>query len=47
MLQHDNVASTDGLAALDVTPTPLGAVAAAWLVRFRKHGRFAGSRQAA
>lgn len=47
MLQQDNVASSDGLAALGVTPTPLGAVAPAWLVRFRKHGRFTGSHQAA
>lgn len=47
MLQQDNVASGDGLRSLGITPTPLGAVAAAWLVRFRKHGRFAGSRHAA
>jgi NADH dehydrogenase len=47
MLQQDNVAASDGLGALGVTPTPLGAVAPAWLVRFRKHGRFSGSRQAA
>lgn len=47
MLQQDNIAASDGLRALGVTPTPLGAVAPAWLVRFRKHGRFAGSRRAA
>lgn len=47
MLQQDNVASSDGLKTLGVTPTPLGAVAPAWLVRFRKHGRFAGSRHTA
>lgn len=47
MLQQDNIAASDGLGALGVTPTPLAAVAAAWLVRFRKHGRFAGSRHAA
>lgn len=42
MLQHDNVVSpkSKGLAALGVTPTPLEAVAAAWLVQYRKHGRF-------
>ncbi len=47
MLQQDNVAAGDGLGALGIAPTPLGAVAPGWLVRFRKHGRFAGSRQAA
>jgi len=36
----------NGLRELGVTPTPLGAVAAAWLVRYRKSGRFAGSRHA-
>lgn len=40
MLQTDNVASGDGLAALGVTPTPLGAVAPGWLVRYRRAGRF-------
>lgn len=42
MLQHDNVVAdgAEGLAALDVTATPLEAVAPAWLVRFRRHGRF-------
>ncbi|ODP37205.1 complex I NDUFA9 subunit family protein [Sphingomonas turrisvirgatae] len=47
MLQKDNVAKGDGLRDLGITPTPLGAVAAAWLVRYRKHGRFARSRHAA
>lgn len=47
MLQQDNVAASDGLAALGVTPTPLGAVAPAWLVRFRKNGRFTRSHQTA
>jgi NADH dehydrogenase len=46
MLQQDNVAQGNGLRELGVTPTPLGAVAAAWLVRYRKSGRFAGSRHA-
>jgi uncharacterized protein YbjT (DUF2867 family) len=41
MLQTDNVVTgTDGLAAFGVTPTPLGAVAPAWLVRYRRQGRF-------
>lgn len=44
MLQKDNVTSAEapGLAELGVTPTPMAAVAESWLVRFRKHGRFAG-----
>lgn len=41
MLQTDNVASGEGLAALGVTPTPLAAVAPGWLVRYRRQGRFA------
>ncbi|TKD50381.1 NAD-dependent epimerase/dehydratase family protein [Sphingomonas baiyangensis] len=42
MLQRDNVVAdgAKGLAALGVTPTPMGAVAPGWLVRFRRHGRF-------
>lgn len=42
MLQHDNVVPGDaaGFAAFGITPTPLATVAPAWLVRFRKHGRF-------
>ena len=42
MLQRDNVASpgSEGLAAFGVTPTPLASVAPAWLVRFRRNGRF-------
>lgn len=47
MLQTDNVAAEDGLAQLGVTPTLLGAVAPGWLVQYRRHGRFAGSHQAA
>ena len=46
MLQQDNVADGDGLAAFGITPTPLGAVAPHWLVQYRKHGRFAGARHA-
>lgn len=42
MLQRDNVTSpkSKGLAALGIAATPLEAVAAAWLVQYRKHGRF-------
>lgn len=40
MLQADTVATGDGLAALGVAPTPLAAVAPAWLVRYRRAGRF-------
>ena len=41
MLQSDNVVTgTDGLAAFGVAPTPLDAVAPAWLVRYRRQGRF-------
>ncbi|WP_298398150.1 complex I NDUFA9 subunit family protein [Sphingobium sp.] len=48
MLGRDNVAAPDaqGLAALGVAPTPLSAVAAKWMVRYRKHGRFAGRAKA-
>lgn len=44
MLQKDNVVSpgAQGLEALGVPPTPMAAVAENWLVRYRKHGRFAG-----
>ncbi|SOB79002.1 NADH dehydrogenase [Sphingomonas guangdongensis] len=43
MLQRDTVVAdgADGFAALGITPTPLAAVAGTWLVRFRRHGRFA------
>jgi uncharacterized protein YbjT (DUF2867 family) len=43
MLQRDTVVSpeVEGLAALGITPTPLAGVAGAWLVRFRRQGRFA------
>lgn len=42
MLQQDNVVAPEaaGLEALGVTPTPLATVAPAWLVRFRRRGRF-------
>ena len=44
MLGRDNVvaAGAPGLEALGVAPTPMGAVADRWMVRYRKHGRFAG-----
>jgi uncharacterized protein YbjT (DUF2867 family) len=48
MLQHDNVVTpgAEGLAALGVHPTPLGAVAPSWLVRYRRQGRFGAERKA-
>jgi NADH dehydrogenase len=48
MLQKDNVVArgAEGLAALGVAPTPMAAVAEAWLVRYRRHGRFAGRAKA-
>lgn len=44
MLGVDNVvaAGAQGLSDLDVAPTPMGAVADKWMVRYRRHGRFAG-----
>lgn len=43
LLARDNVVGpqAEGLASLGVRPTPLAAVAPAWLVRYRKGGRFA------
>ena len=43
MLQHDNVvaAEAQGLAAFGIEPTPMAAIAPAYLVRFRRQGRFA------
>lgn len=43
MLQRDNVVAPGmpGLETFDLMPTPMAAVAPAWLVRFRKRGRFA------
>ncbi|HLY88004.1 MAG TPA: complex I NDUFA9 subunit family protein [Acetobacteraceae bacterium] len=48
MLQRDNVAAagTDGLADMGVQPTPIGAVAPSWLVRYRRAGRFGAVRKA-
>jgi uncharacterized protein YbjT (DUF2867 family) len=41
-LQKDNIVSDgkDGLAAMNITPTPLDAAARGWMVQYRKHGRF-------
>jgi len=42
MLQQDAIVApgAKGMAAFGVTPTPLSAVADAWLVQYRRHGRF-------
>lgn len=44
MLQKDNVVASGaiGLADFGIAPTPIAAVAGAWLVLYRRHGRFAG-----
>ena len=41
MMSRDNVASGPGFEAFDIRPAPLAAVAEAWLIRYRRHGRFA------
>ncbi|WP_066550291.1 complex I NDUFA9 subunit family protein [Sphingomonas sp. CCH15-F11] len=43
MLQADNVVSpqAEGIRAFGIDPTPMSAVAPAYLVQYRKHGRFA------
>ena len=48
MLQQDNVVAADaeGLEAFGIEPTPMAAVAPDWLVRYRRHGRFAKQRAA-
>ena len=48
MLKRDNVvaAGARGLVELGIRPTPLGAVAPAWLVRYRRAGRFGTVRKA-
>ncbi len=47
MLGRDNIAAnkTSGLYAFGITPTPLAAVGAEWLGRFREGGRFAALRE--
>jgi uncharacterized protein YbjT (DUF2867 family) len=42
LLQRDNVVGENaaGFAAFGIAPSPLSAVAPAWLVRYRRHGRF-------
>lgn len=48
MLQKNNVVTPGvaDLAALGVSATPMASVAEGWLVRFRRHGRFAGRARA-
>lgn len=48
MLGRDNVVADGaaGLAELGIVPTALEAVAAGWLDRYRRHGRFAGKASA-
>ncbi|MDX3910131.1 MAG: complex I NDUFA9 subunit family protein [Sphingobium sp.] len=48
MLARDNVVAPDaaGFAAFGIVPTPMAAVADAWLVKYRKHGRFSGRAEA-
>lgn len=48
MLARDNVVAADaqGFADLGIAPTPMAAVADAWLVQYRRHGRFAGRAEA-
>jgi uncharacterized protein YbjT (DUF2867 family) len=41
MLQQDNVAAANGLAAFGIAPTALATVGGDWLGRFREGGRFA------
>jgi NADH dehydrogenase len=41
MMGHDNVATGAGFEAFGLHPAPLAAIAPAWLVPFRKYGRFA------
>lgn len=48
MLQTDNVVAEGaaGFADFGIAPSPLAAVAPAWLVRYRRHGRFGMARPA-
>jgi uncharacterized protein YbjT (DUF2867 family) len=49
MLQRDNVVSqgASDLSAFGIHPTPIGAVAAGWMVLYRRNGRFGGATLAA
>ncbi|WP_340315752.1 complex I NDUFA9 subunit family protein [Rhizorhabdus argentea] len=49
MLQKDNVVSpgATGFEAFGIAPTPMEAVAPAWLVQYRPHGRFASRAKSA
>jgi NADH dehydrogenase len=48
MLGRDNVVAADaaGFEAFGIVPAPLATVAPAWLVRFRRHGRFSTTKPA-
>lgn len=48
MLQRDNVVTpgAESFGAFGLTATPIGAVAPAWLVRYRRAGRFGAERKA-
>ncbi|MDB5690768.1 MAG: complex subunit family protein [Sphingomonas bacterium] len=48
MLGRDNVAgaNAEGFAAFGISPSPLATVAPAWLVRYRRHGRFGTTKPA-
>lgn len=49
MLQKDNIVSpgAKGLEAFGISPAPMEAVAPAWLVQYRSHGRFASRTKSA
>lgn len=48
MLGRDNVVGADapGFEAFGISPSPLATVAPAWLVRYRRHGRFSTTKPA-
>jgi NADH dehydrogenase len=48
MLGRDNVVANDaaGFEAFGIAPAPLAAIAPAWLVRYRRHGRFSTTKAA-
>ncbi|MDX6284411.1 MAG: hypothetical protein QOH03_5482, partial [Kribbellaceae bacterium] len=41
MMYRDNVATGPGFEAFGIRPAPMAAVAEAWLIRYRRNGRFA------